>query len=125
SLTVPGERFATKLPDAGTGTPGSTIVPAGSYITRDDLQSYDADLMLTLAELLNEYSRKRDREVSEGFQSLYQQVTSERAFNDEQISGRLDVLGRELLLETDRNQRGFREVLQSRPDDEQPLDEEN
>lgn len=114
------------MPDSG-GANRSPVVPvsADGYLTRDDLKSYDADLMLTLAQLLNEYSRKRDQEVAEGFQSLYQQVTTERLYNDEQLAGRIDVIGRELLLETDRSARGFREVLQNQNDDKQPLKTED
>ena len=128
AMSPGGAEFATARPGNG-GAPGATdspIMPAsGSYLTRDDLKAYDADLMLTLAALLNEYSRKRDREVTEGFQSLYQQVTTERLYNDEQLAGRIDVIGRELLLETDRSARGFREVLQSQPEDKQPLETED
>lgn len=125
-----GAELASNGPDAAPDAAAnrSPIVPVGAdgYLTRNDLKSYDADLMLTLAELLNEYSRKRDHEVAEGFQSLYQQVTTERLYNDEQLAGRIDVIGRELLLETDRSARGFREVLQNQNDDDkQPLKTED
>lgn len=100
---------------------GDSDLPPEAYLTRDDLETYDSNLMLTLAQLLNEYKRHNDRNVTEGFQSLYQQVTEQRAYDYEQLSGRIDLLGRELLLETDRSARGFEEVLRNQTPENRPL----
>ena len=94
---------------------GSEVVPVGAYLTRDDLRTYDENLILMLSELLNAYSEKRDREVTEGFQSFYQRVNSRQDYDYQQLAGRIDVLGRELLLESDRNARGFQEILTTQP----------
>jgi anti-sigma factor RsiW len=119
SASVPAS-VAASVPATGAIPPASSLAdaPPAAYVTHKDLETYNSNLMLTLAELLNQYSRKRDHDVTEGFQSLYQQVTSQRTYDYEQLSGRIDMLGRDLLLETNRNARGFQEVLHNRPTDD-------
>ena len=86
-----------------------------SYVTREDLQQYDENLILMLSQLLNAYAQKRDREITEGFQTFYSQVAERQDLDYQQLSGRIDVLGRELLLELDRSARGFQEILSGQP----------
>lgn len=105
-------------------SPGTSAQPADAVLTREDLETYDSNLMLTLAQLLNEYKRQNDRNVTEGFQTFYQQVSSQRSYDYEQLSGRIDLLGRELLLETNRNERGFQEVLRNKTPEEKSLSDE-
>ncbi|GJM45151.1 MAG: hypothetical protein DHS20C21_19930 [Gemmatimonadota bacterium] len=108
------EEFRSSIPIESSGRE-DLVVPASAYVTREDLKTYDENLILMLSELLNAYARNRDREVTEGFQSVYQEVNARQDYDYQQLSGRIDVLGRELLLETDRSARGFQEILTNEP----------
>jgi hypothetical protein len=92
-------------------SPGNVVTPVSTgFVTQEELDHNNAQFMLSLTELLNAYGRQRDQRVSEGFQTLYQQVVSQQNYDYQELAGRIDVLGRELLLETDRSQRGFEAI---------------
>ncbi len=111
-LTLDG--LPTARPAGNLGNPNSAVTPvAAEYVTQTELDQYNAQLMLSLAELLNTYGRQRDERVSDGMQTLYQQVVSQQNYDYQELAGRIDVLGRELLLESDRSQRGFEAVGQA------------
>jgi hypothetical protein len=99
-----------ELPGVGTGQPlelgsragappgGSQVVPvSGSYLTHDEFNAYNSQLMTTLASLLNQYDERRDRETTELMQSLYRRINDQQLFDYERTNRRIDALGEQLL----------------------------
>lgn len=118
--SAPGTELATS-PTPGFRVPGGTLAGAGNLATpvgslsHQDLDQYDAKLMITLARLLNDYDARRDEHINEGFQSFYQQVVAQQTHDYRELSGRIDQVGRELILETDRSRRGFNAIRDNLP----------
>jgi hypothetical protein len=77
------------------GDTGGEIVPASatSYLTRDEFDSYSAQLMTTLAALLNDYDVRRDRETVDVMQGLYRRINEQQLFDYERVNRRLDAIG--------------------------------
>lgn len=107
---APAER---QLPGVGPGLPiepgtrpagssGSDVVPVGSYLTQEEFNSYNSQLMATLAELLNQYDQRRDREVTDLVQGLYRRVNDQQMFDYERTNRRIDALGDQLQLGSSR-----------------------
>jgi hypothetical protein len=83
-------------------TPG--VVPvSGPYLTHDEFNSYNSQLMSTLAQLLNQYDQQRDREVTDLMQALYRRINDQQVFNYERVSRRIDSLGDDLQTQSARN----------------------
>jgi hypothetical protein len=114
--TVAAERT---LPGVGEGVPlelaGRTVAPgapsarpgvvpvSGPYLTHDEFNSYNSQLMSTLAQLLNQYDQQRDREVTDLMQALYRQINDQQVFNYERVNRRIDALGDDLQTQTARS----------------------
>lgn len=123
-----GDRAATSVPETlpgvGPGQPlelasrpaetgGGSVVPvSGTYLTREEFDSYNADLMNTLVGLLNRYDERRDQETVDLLQAFYGKINDRQVWDYERINRRIDALGADLLLETNRS-RSLEELLQS------------
>jgi hypothetical protein len=81
------------------------------FVTTDDLQSYNSELMTTLVELLNQYDARRADEVNGLVQALYERLNSQQVFDYRQVNNRIDAVGTELLLQKDRHERALDELL--------------
>jgi anti-sigma factor RsiW len=94
--------------------PGSEIRQVsskGSFLTQDDLSTYNSELMTTLVDLLNQYDARRADEVSGLVQALYERVNSQQVFDYRQVNNRIDAVGAELLLQKDRHERTLDQLL--------------
>lgn len=128
-----GDRPATSgrdLPGVGDGEPmelaartrpddagGAGIVPAsGTYLTKDEYDRYNADLMNTLVGLLNRYDEQRDSETTDLLRGLYAKVSERQMYDYERTNRRIDALGAGILAEQGRS-RDIDDVLNgpSRP----------
>jgi hypothetical protein len=86
------------------GDVGSTVVPvSGSYMTRDEFESYNAQLLSTLAQLLNNYDERRDHETADLMQGLYQRINEQQVFDYERVSRRIDALGMQVAVDKGRS----------------------
>jgi hypothetical protein len=95
--------LAARPPRTAPGSAGP--VPVGAaYLTQDQFDSYNAELMTTLVGLLNRYDERRDAETAELLQALYRKVNERQLFDYERVNRRIDALGTGLLLETSRTQ---------------------
>ena len=93
--------LATRPPASGSATPG--LVPvSGSYLTQDEFNAYNTDLMTTLVSLLNRYDEQRDKETTDLLQGLYAKINERQMFDYERTNRRIDALGAGLLLESSR-----------------------
>ena len=73
---------------------GTDVVPvSGSYLTQEEFNSYNGQLMTTLATLLNQYDQRRDREMTDLMQNLYRRVNDQQVFDYERTNRRIDALG--------------------------------
>jgi len=97
--------------EGGQGAAGIVQTGSDAFLTSDDLQSYNTELMRTLVELLNEYDARRTDEVSGLIKALYERLNSQQVFDYRQINNRIDAVGAELLLEKDRHDRALDELL--------------
>jgi hypothetical protein len=108
------------LADLGKGLPlertgdAAEILQVGSdtrYLTAEDLQKYNGELMATLVELLNQYDSRRADDVNGLVQALYERINRQQLFDSRQLNNRIDAVGAELLLEKDRHERALDELL--------------
>ena len=84
-----------KRPDPSSG---SGVVPvSGTYLTQEEFNAYNSQLMSTLATLLNQYDQRRDREMTDLVQSLYRRVNDQQVFDYERTNRRIDALGEQFL----------------------------
>ena len=93
--------LAARPATTGTGTPGMVPV-SGAYLTQDEFNVYNADLMTTLVGLLNRYDEQRDKETTDLLQGLYSKINERQMYDYERTNRRIDALGAGLLLETNR-----------------------
>jgi hypothetical protein len=119
---APPPAATTRDPFAELGA-GRAIEPAGEaaelvqvgsdtrYLTADDLQKYNGELMTTLVELLNQYDARRADDVNGLIQALYERVNRQQLFDSRQLNNRIDAVGAELLLEKDRHERALDDLL--------------
>jgi len=115
----PGQPIEMARRPEASGPAGGAVVPVGAeYLTQDEFESYNTELMTTLAGLLNRYDERRDRETAELLQALYQRINERQGFDYERVNRRIDALGESLVLETSRN-RTIEELLRAaqRPSD--------
>ncbi|MGH2569587.1 MAG: hypothetical protein ACRDGR_00085, partial [bacterium] len=89
------------------------IVRVGSdgYLTPNDLQNYNGELMTVLVDLLNQYDARRADDVNGLVQALYERVNRQQVFDNRQLNNRIDAVGAELLLEKDRHERALDQLL--------------
>jgi hypothetical protein len=113
------------LPGVGSGQPlelaarpsapppgKSGLVPvSGSYLTQEEFNAYNSDLMNTLVSLLNRYDEQRDKETTELLQGLYAKINERQMYDYERTNRRIDALGAGLLLESNRS-KSIDDVLQ-------------
>lgn len=96
----PLELASSRGRDAAPGpAPAST---SGPYLTREEFDAYNAQLLSTLAALLNDYDVRRDHETAEVMQGLYRRINEQQVFDYERVTRRIDALG--LQLAVDRGQ---------------------
>lgn len=99
----PLELAARPSPGSTAGSPG--IVPAsGTYLTQDEFNSYNSELMNTLVGLLNRYDEQRDAETAELLRGLYAKMSERQLYDYERTNRRIDALGAGLLVEQSRTQ---------------------
>jgi hypothetical protein len=71
--------------------------------------------MQSLVQLLNNYDARRDEEFTGLIRTVYDRVQSQQAYEIEQVNDRLDVLGRELVLDRNRYARSLDDLLSTDP----------
>ncbi len=100
ALPARGEEPATTadvVPVSGSGA----ATPAGAppYFTRDEFKAYADGMARTMVALLNDYSSRRDKEVSRALVSLYQELNQKQTFAYDDLRDRIDAVGVGLVLE--------------------------
>ncbi|MGQ0720326.1 MAG: hypothetical protein ACT4PE_01990 [Candidatus Eiseniibacteriota bacterium] len=99
------------------GRPGSDadaglIVPAsGTYVTRDELEANREDLLQSLAMLLNQYDQREDQETLDLLQAMYERLNRQQLYDFRQLAGRVDNLGRELIVNRSVAEQRIEELL--------------
>jgi hypothetical protein len=83
----------------GAGTDASPLVPAsGTYVTRAELEADRDEMLQSLAVLLNQYDQREDQETLDLLQAMYERINRQQLYDFRQLAGRVDNLGRELIL---------------------------
>jgi hypothetical protein len=92
---------ATILPasDAGSPTTGGATPAQSPYFTRDEFKAYSDGMARTMVALLNDYSSRRDKEVSRALVSLYQELNQKQTVAYDELRDRIDAVGVGLLME--------------------------
>lgn len=83
------------------GAPGEELVPVGGqdqYLTRGQLDAYNAELLGRLVMLLNEYGDRRDQEITQMMRTVYERVASRQQYDYEELNDKINTLGVELLI---------------------------
>ncbi|NNE44365.1 MAG: hypothetical protein HKN12_09160 [Gemmatimonadetes bacterium] len=81
------------------GTSDGVIQQASdSYLTRTEWSAEREEFMQSLVSLLNEYSERKDSENLDLLQAMYERVNQQQLYDYRQLAGRVDDLGRELLV---------------------------
>lgn len=89
-------RELTTTPPASTG--GVIQQASGSFLTRDEWNQDREEFMQSLVSLLNEYGDRKDAENLDLLQAMYERINQQQLYDYRQLSGRVDDLGRELLV---------------------------
>jgi hypothetical protein len=98
--------------------PGSTpsaAVAGSEYLTREELQAYNHELMRSLVMLLNNYDARREEDFTGLVRTVYDQVSSQQDYDFEQLHRRVDSLGRELVIDRNRYARSLDDLLMNSP----------
>ena len=75
----------------------SVLVPAtADWVTREEMDNQNAELVMALTKALNDYGQRRDAETYGLVQSMAQQLRDEQNRDYRQITGRLDTMGLEV-----------------------------
>jgi hypothetical protein len=83
----------------GGGSETSPIVPAsGTYVTRDEFAASQEEMIQSLAALLNQYDQREDQETLDLLQAMYERLNRQQLYDYRQLAGRVDDLGRELVV---------------------------
>lgn len=96
---------ALDAPEGRETTPkGEPILPASAppYVTQDEFQKYNAQLMQSLVLLLNEYSDRHEEDVTGLVRAVYDQMSSQQSYDYQELTHRLEALGTEFLIERSR-----------------------
>lgn len=93
------------------GGQGSEVVQTAGYVTRDELQDSNEQLMQSLAALLNDYSEKKDGETLDLLRAMYERVNQQQLYDYRQLAGRIDDLGRELVVSRGMAEQKIEELL--------------
>ncbi|HMB71404.1 MAG TPA: hypothetical protein VKU85_19000 [bacterium] len=80
------------------GSTGEIVQASGSYLTREEYERGNDQLMGSIASVLNEYGQRRDTETLDLLQAMYERVNQQQLYDYRQLNGRLEDLGHELLL---------------------------
>jgi hypothetical protein len=96
----------------GAGTDASPIVPAsGSYVTRAELEANRDEMLQSLAMLLNQYDQREDQETLDLLQAMYERLNRQQLYDFRQLAGRVDNLGRELIVNRSAAEQKIEELL--------------
>jgi hypothetical protein len=111
--------------NAGNG--GSEIVTAsGTYLTRDEYERGNDQLVGSIASVLNEYGQRRDQETLDLMQAMYERMNQQQLYDYRQLNGRLEDLGHELLLNRSLAENKIDELLgPAKPRDAAPTSEDD
>jgi len=90
----PGQELALR---EGPATSDGVLTPASSWVTQDDLDTHNDELLTGLMNALNDYGQRRDQETYALVQTMYQQMRDEQNRDYRQLNGRLDTMGLEVL----------------------------
>lgn len=82
---------------------GGPVPVSASYMTREEFDSYNGQLLSTLAALLNDYDVRRDQETADLMQGLYRRVNEQQVFDYERVNRRLDALGMQVAVDRGRS----------------------
>lgn len=106
---------------------GSEIVQAsGTYLTREEYERGNDQLMGSIASVLNEYGQRRDQETLDLMQAMYERVNQQQLYDYRQLNGRLEDLGHELLLNRSLAESKIEELLGPvQPRDPAPTSEDD
>jgi hypothetical protein len=94
----PPEGLETKRPSE----PGLVPASVAPYVTREELQTYNDQLMRSLVILLNEYSDRHEGDVAGLVRAVYDQMSIQQSYDYQELAHRLEALGTEMLLEKSR-----------------------
>ena len=95
--------------DSGVITPATV----DRYLTRNEFQSENAQLLTSLADVLNRHEARRESEVAHLVESLYARVSDQQLYDYRALKSRIDALGMDLALERRRVDEGFSDFLQA------------
>jgi anti-sigma factor RsiW len=96
----------------GGGTDASPVLPAtGTYVTRAELEASRDEMLQSLAVLLNQYDQREDQETLDLLQAMYERVNRQQLYDFRQLAGRVDNLGRELIVNRSVAEQKIEELL--------------
>lgn len=93
------------------GGPGEVVLTAAPYVTREELQDSNEQMMQSLATLLNQYDQKKDDETLDLLRAMYERVNQQQVYDYRQLAGRIDDLGRELVVSRSLAEQRIEELL--------------
>jgi len=100
----------------GAGSEASPVVPVtGSWVTRDELDANRDDMLQSLAVLLNQYDQQEDQETLDLLQAMYERLNRQQLYDFRQLAGRVDDLGRELIVNRSVAEQKIEELLGPEP----------
>jgi hypothetical protein len=72
---------------------------AAPYLTREEFKTYADGMARTIVALLNDYSDRRDKELSHALVNMYQELNQKQTFAYDDLRGRIDAVGVGLIME--------------------------
>jgi len=90
----PGQELALR---DGPAPSDGVLRPASSWVTQDDLDAQNDELLMGLMNALNDYGQKRDQDTYTLVQTMIQQLRDEQNRDYRQLNNRLDTVSLEVL----------------------------
>jgi hypothetical protein len=81
------------------GNQGSAPDGAAPYLTREEFKTYADGMARTIVALLNDYSDRRDEELSHALVNMYQELNQKQTFAYDDLSGKIDAVRVGLIME--------------------------
>jgi hypothetical protein len=76
------------------------VVPVAGYVTKRELDDRDAEMMVSLASLLNDYGERRDEEMADLLLNYYRDTRDRQDSDYRDLQRRIDALGYQFLRST-------------------------
>lgn len=100
---IPAGRVTSERPDAGAPGAAERSGAASSgeapYLTREEFKAYADGMARTMVALLNDYSERRDKDLSGALVSMYQELNQKQSFVYDDLRERIDAVGVGLVME--------------------------